>query len=170
MLQTCCSMCCYLQHACLPDSTEIERVLQCVAVCCNMLQRVAVCRSMLQYVAVCRSVFCNYRCVLIANNTVQHTFYFCVALRLTLRFDCVTMYRSVLQYVAVCCSVLQYIALFAAITVSFWAAAMPSQLHRNRTCVTERCCVLQRVAACCSVFCMYRCVLGGSHAFPTPQK
>ena len=44
--------------------SALQRVLQCVAVCCSVLQCVAVCCSVLQYVAVCCSVLhCVAVCV-----------------------------------------------------------------------------------------------------------
>ena len=64
-----------------------DRVLQCVAVSCNVLQCVAVSCSVVQYVAVCCGVL---RCVAVCCSVLQ----------------CVAVCCSVLQCVAVCCSVL----------------------------------------------------------------
>ena len=68
--------------------SQVSRVLQCVAVCCNAVQCGAVWCSVLQCVAVCCSVLHR---VLMRCSVVQ----------------CGAVSCSVLQCVAVCCSVLQ---------------------------------------------------------------
>jgi len=88
-------------------------MLQCVAVCCNVLQCVAVCCSVLAhlqsptclglwYVAVCCSVM---QCVAVCCSVLQ-----CIAVTCSV-MQCATVCCSVLQYGAVRCSVLQCVAL-----------------------------------------------------------
>ena len=77
----------------------LQRVLQCVAVCCSVLQCVAVCCSALQCVAVC----CVLRCVEVCCSVLQCVAVCCSVLSV---LQCVAVCCSVLQCVAVCCSVL----------------------------------------------------------------
>jgi len=106
-------------------------VLQCVAVCCNVLQRVAVCCSVLQCVAVCCSVLqcvavCLYRTshkeALGILETFRHQLSFALSLE---NLECLHVDASAPTQSCLCCSVLQ--------------------------CVTVCCCVLLCVAVCCSV-------------------
>ena len=98
-LLQCVAMCCsVLQCACKGETECIDKVLQCVTVCCNVMQCVAVCCSVLQCVAVCCSVL---QCV--AEWISSHR-----APRPSLFQNPVCC--SVLQCVAVCCSELQCVA------------------------------------------------------------
>jgi len=101
-------------------SLSLDRLLQCVAVCCSVLRYVAVRCSALQCVAVCCSVL---QCVVVCCSVSQ---YLAVLLTLArspstphilcapspqlpqqrLRGQCVAVCYSVLQCVEVCCSVL----------------------------------------------------------------
>ena len=74
------------------------RVLERIAVCCNVSQCVAVYRSVLQCVAVYCSVL---QCVAVCCSVLQ-----CVAVCCSVLL-CVVVCCSVLPYVAVCCSVVQ---------------------------------------------------------------
>jgi len=69
-----------LMEACC---SVLQRVLQCVVVCCSVLQCVAVCCSVLQCVTVCCSVL---QCVAVCCSV------------------CCCVLQCVLQCVAVCCS------------------------------------------------------------------
>ena len=97
----CVAVCCILLHC----VTVCCNVLQCVAMCCSVLQCVAVCCSVLQYIAVKEySCMPSHRHQLVDRTCVAD----CHSVLHVLR--CVAMSCSVLQCVAVCCSVLQCVA------------------------------------------------------------
>jgi len=134
-------------------------VLQCVAVCCNMLQymestaaRCQVCcsaphrKSVLQ----CDAVHCSVlQCVAVlfaVRSSVLHT----LIHGHTSNLHCVAVCCSALQCVAVCCSLLQCFL--------HWLHLQCATVCRNVLyCVAVRCSVLQVIgvlqcsAVCCSV-------------------
>ena len=84
-------------------------MLQCVAVCCNVLQCVAVCCSVLQGLVLshlgAQATLPPFAppCVIGANNRVR--------VRIHLVRRCPFLRQTLLQCVAVCCSVLQCVVL-----------------------------------------------------------
>jgi len=93
--------------------SKLQRMLQCIAVCCSVLQCVAERCNVLQRVAVpletCQGAYsiCLYSLRLLTQlccSAVQ-----CGAVRCS-ALQCVAVRCSVLQCVAVCCSVLQCVA------------------------------------------------------------
>jgi len=116
-------------------------VLQCVAVCCIVLQCVAMCCNVLQCVAVCCSVLQCASCNQTSSNLADQHAHPWVGVAMCCRvLQCFTVWStsrfySMLQCVAVCCSVLQCVAVYCSV------------LQYVAMC----CSVLQCVAVCCSV-------------------
>jgi len=130
----------------------VQRVLQHVAVCCNVLQcvathcgtfwggcpghrliRVAVCCSVLQYVAVCCSMLQSVWCSVL---------------------QCAVARCCVLQCAAECCSVLQCVAAplgeFRPMCVAMCCSMLQSVCCSVLQCGVACCNLLQCVAMCCS--------------------
>jgi len=84
--------------------SRTNSVLQCGAVCCNMLQYVAVCCCVLQHVAACCCLLRSLLRVPLEEDIFSYT-------------DSQIVCCSMLQCVAVCCSELQCVAVFVAVIV-----------------------------------------------------
>jgi len=85
----------------LADEAYLDKLLQCVAVCCSVLQCVAVCCSVLQCVSVLP--------VKLVDEAHLDKMLQCVAVCCSV-LQCVAVCCSVVQCVAVCCSVLQCVS------------------------------------------------------------
>jgi len=115
-------------------------MLQCVAVCCNVLQCVAVRCSVVQFVAACCSMLQRVApSAIVCDDKGQYRSPHC----------------SVLQCVAVCCRQLHLELLFRMMVCV--PASPSSELLSNTVscsmlqCVSVCCSALQCVAVCCSV-------------------
>ena len=111
-------------------------MLQCVAVCCNVLQLCHICDAAAVYELLCIAVCCSVlRCVAVCCRMLQFC-HMCDA-EVVYELLCIAVCCVVLQCVALCCSVLTCVAEWFVVCVPhvddvLWLACVGGVRKRDR--------------------------------------